>query len=141
MQIEQIRVYPFLRILWEPEIGAVHMRWRGPVGGQEFRDALLRGLRTAEKKGASRWLEDLRRLGMINRADQQWLDDEWFPKAIEVGIRWVARVNPESSKTQVSIRELMQLEHAQAFTEASLVEVNAYETVPEARAWLMSVED
>ena len=129
-----------VRIGWEPELGAVHVQWLAPTGGEPLRRPLWEALEAMAARGASKWLSDMRLLGMLTRADEQWLSETLFPRAVELGLRYLAIVNPESSRSQVSLRELFSAEPAQALLESDQLVKSAFESVAEARHWLASVE-
>ncbi|MCB9596907.1 MAG: hypothetical protein H6719_29560 [Sandaracinaceae bacterium] len=136
MSSEVVSEHEHLRILWDPELGAVHMQWLDPVGGAPYRDGLDEGLRVLVDKGAERWLADLRWLGVLSRADEAWVNDEWLPRATQAGLRLMAIVSPESSKAQVSIRELMlALSTQEAIAEQRLT-TQSFESLDDAQAWL-----
>jgi len=125
-----------VRIGWEPELKAVHGRWLAPAGGEPLRRPLWEALEAMAARGATKWLSDMRLLGMLTRADEAWLNDTLFPAAVEQGLRYLAIVNPESSRSQVSLRELFTAEPAQSLIASDRLVTNGFETIAEARAWL-----
>ena len=127
---------PHLRILWDDELDAVVMKWREPVGGVPFRDGMSRGLGLLMLKRAERWLADLSWLGMLTKADEAWMNDEFFPRAIDEGLRWLAIVNPESSKSTFSIRELLESQETKLLIETDQLVTSSFENEKDARAWL-----
>ena len=136
MSSEVVSEHEHLRILWDPELGAVHMQWLDPVGGAPYRDGLDEGLRVLVDKGAERWLADLRWLGVLSRADEAWVNDEWLPRATQAGLRLMAIVSPESSKAQVSIRELLLGSSVQEILGSEAIITQSFEAVEDARRWL-----
>jgi len=133
---EVVREYPHLRILWVEELAAIHMQWLAPVGGAPFRDGLDDGLAALVERGARHWLADLKQLGVINRSDEAWLNEDWFPRAVDAGMRWLAIVNPESSLSTISIREIMQGVSAKKLIDSDLLVTHSFEDLRDALAWL-----
>lgn len=123
------REYPFLRIHWEPDVPCVGMEWLGFVRGPPFRDALNAGLALLQERGAQGWLADLRDLGVVDQEDQSWANEDWFPRAVEAGIRRMALIMPTRTIAAMSVESIMQ--------EAPNGLLTRYFDAPaEARAWL-----
>lgn len=98
----------YLDIEYDPELDAVRMHWKQFVSGEPFRDGLDRGLELVREKGASNWYADLRELGAVDQEDQEWSNNEWFPRAIEAGLTNMAIVRPESVVAEMSVDRIMQ---------------------------------
>lgn len=126
----------FLRILWDDELEAVHMQWLEPTGGEPFRDGLNRGLGLLMLKGTSKWLADLKWLGMITKADESWMNETWFPRAVDAGLQWLAIISPESSLSTVSVRGLLESQETKLLIEEDRLVTMSFEDVRHARAWL-----
>lgn len=136
MSIEVSSDHAYLRIAWDEELAAVHMEWLEPTGGEPFRAGLEAGLAVLAARRATRLLADLRWLGVIAKRDEAWVNDDWLPRAIDAGLRYQAIVTPESSKAQVSIRELMLGAAPQSFIQNEQLRTQSFESVEDARRWL-----
>ena len=131
---------PHLRIFWDEELRAVHLVWLEPTGGAPLREGLNRGLEVLREQGAQRWLADLKWLGVMTKSDEVWVNEDWFSRAIESGMRWLAVVNPESSLSTVSVREIMESAKTKERVKSDLVQAHSFETLVDARAWLAGCE-
>lgn len=136
MSSELLSEHEHVRILWDAELRALHMEWLEPTGGPPFRAGLEEGLAAARVRGATKWLADLRWLGVIAKADEAFIHDDWLPRLVDAGIRHYAIVRPESSKAQVSIRELLLGASVQEILEAQAIITQSFETPEDARRWL-----
>ena len=65
---------------------------------------MLRGTDLLKEKGATKWLSDARNSNAITRADLEWGDDVWLPKAVEYGWKYWAIVEPERFIGQMEIK-------------------------------------
>lgn len=131
---------PHLRIFWDEGLRAVHLLWLEPTGGAPLREGLDRGLEVLRDKGAARWLADLKWLGVMTKADEAWVNEDWFGRAIRSGMRWLAVVNPESSLSTMSVREIMESAKTRERVMSDQVKAHSFETLADARAWLAECE-
>ena len=120
----------WLTIYWEESTQAVWMEWKSYVEGEEFRSALDAGISVIRQKRASRWLADLRRLGPIRQVDQQWTNEDWFPRAVAAGVRAMALVSPTAAVSRMSVQQIMS-----RVKEIELVTAY-FDDLEEARTWL-----
>ena len=98
---------PWLTIHWDESCQAVWMEWKSYVEGEPARVGLDRGLELLQRKRTSRWLADVRLLGPVRQVDQQWINQNWFPRAIQGGLRSMVTVVPRSSVARLSIKQIM----------------------------------
>lgn len=97
----------YLTIHWDSQINAVWMEWKEFIDGSAFRSGLDTGLALLTQKKTGRWLADLRNLGPVTPEDQKWSNEDWFPRALSGGIRWMALVAPRKVVAQMSVRTIM----------------------------------
>jgi hypothetical protein len=81
-------------------------------------------------KKTGRWLADLRNLGPIAPDDQQWSNEDWFPRAIAGGVRWMALVAPKRVVAKMAVWTIMS-----KVADRSLVTAY-FDELPAAREWL-----
>jgi len=82
-------------LVYYPETHIVHNTFRGQPTGEQFREALNAGVEVMRKYGGSKWLSDDRENKVIFSAeDQEWADNDWFPRMTEVGWKTWAMVMP-----------------------------------------------
>ncbi|MDZ7741648.1 MAG: STAS/SEC14 domain-containing protein [Bacteroidota bacterium] len=97
----------FLEIYWNEDIHCVVMVWKKFIRGEDFREGLNTGLELLIEKNASRWLADLRNLKILSNEDQEWSNNEWFPRATKAGIKKMALVKPRSALAKMGVKNIM----------------------------------
>jgi hypothetical protein len=122
----------WLTVRWDEFAQAVWMEWKSYAEGNDFRSGLNAGLALLEKKRASRWLADLRLLGPVAQDDQRWTNNEWFPRAVAGGVRWMAIVQPKAAVARLSVKSIMS-----KVNDVSLV-TSHFDDLEAARRWLRS---
>ncbi|SDQ26007.1 STAS/SEC14 domain-containing protein [Natronobacterium texcoconense] len=96
-----------LTIEWDTTLQTVVMDWHNFAEGDAYRDGLNAGLELVEEKNAANWLADLRNLGTLRQADQEWTQNDWHPRAFESTLKNIAIVQPESVVANLSVEELV----------------------------------
>lgn len=71
-------------------------------------------------------------LPAIPSEDRFWIIDEWFPRAVECGLRFAASKRPDSYFGKLSVS------HIQSAAPAG-IECRSFEQLQEAREWLQTV--
>jgi hypothetical protein len=121
---------PFLRVRWDETLSCVVMEWKRFVEGEDFRRGLNTGLKLVQEKHATRWLADLRQIGVIAPEDQEWSNVDWFPRAVVAGLTRMAIVIPENIIAKWSVDRIMNRVHNTNLT------VHHFDNVEQARVWL-----
>ena len=97
---------PNLSIRWDEELGSILMEWTGFIQGEDFKQAVNQGLELLIAKKGRKWLADLSKMEVIAQADQRWLDEEWFPRAAQVGVKYIAMIRPAKVLSQMSVKRV-----------------------------------
>jgi hypothetical protein len=84
----------------------VTIRFKTHIQNDEYREALNKGIECLAAKKYSNWLASTTSLLVINSEDQEWIKNEWVPKAISLGLRNFAAI-PPLSNTGKSVLEKM----------------------------------
>jgi hypothetical protein len=95
-----------LSINWDITRQSIIMEWTGFVHGEDFRKAVNQGLDLLIEQKGCKWLADLSKMEVIAQEDQRWLDEEWFPRAAQAGVKYIAMVRPEKVISQISVRRV-----------------------------------
>jgi hypothetical protein len=122
----------YLTIRWHEEGGFVEMEWKRLAKGDEFRQGLDMGLKLLTEKKSNKWLADLRQLGVVEKEDQIWSNENWFPRAYEAQIKYMAIVVPQSVFAKMSMNEIMRKVNNKDLT------IYYHGELVEARKWLAS---
>jgi SpoIIAA-like len=117
-------------VTWDPTLEAVHVEWQGWASSTERAACLEAGLSALIEHHASRWLVDGRVMRAVKQADQDWINQSWFPRVFAAGLRKMAVVTPISSLAKMNIDDIL------ARVAGTQLEVAQFATLGEARAWL-----
>ncbi len=101
------RDYSYLNVIWNEEISCVVMEWKKFSFGDDFMRGLNSGLDLLTEKNGTKWLADMRKMGVVGELDQKWAYEEWFPKAVKNGLKFLALVVPEKGTAQMSVELIM----------------------------------
>lgn len=123
---------PWMSIRFDGSLQAIHMEWKRYAEGEEFRSGFNVGLELLKQTRVSRWLGDCRLLGPMTQADQQWINQDWHPRAAAAGMRWVALVLPKAAVARLGLTYIIKR------VEQSELAINNFTDIESARAWLRS---
>lgn len=98
----------FATIYWNTRLSCVQTHWKGFAEGTSLRETMAKGLELLQSKKSALWLADLRKLGVIGQADQEWISQEWFPRAIKVGLRKRVVVLPEKTIGRMAVTRIVE---------------------------------
>jgi hypothetical protein len=84
---------PYVKLVFHQADRIVHHELLQRSGGEELQRALITGLSVLQKFKAERWLSDDRQNPVLAEADEQWLQEVWFPAAERSGCRSCAIVS------------------------------------------------
>ncbi|WP_400193118.1 STAS/SEC14 domain-containing protein [Hymenobacter sp. B81] len=109
----------------------VHLSWTGaPMSSGELRALYEQALSVLKQQRLNRILTDHRNMPPIAPIDQQWLSEEWVPRAVsESGYAHCAVVQSQNVFNRLGTAQVvMQLQ--------TPLEVKYFDTAEEAAAWL-----
>jgi hypothetical protein len=116
-------------VTWDPTLKAVYADVQGWADLIELAALLEAGLQAQTEHRGSQWLADDRNMKPIKQSDQDWIVEEFVPRALADGLRRIALViSSESART--TIDQLV------ARSPAASVEVAYFANLNEARSWL-----
>ena len=128
---------PYGSMLFSPEVPCLIVQWHGFANSAEFRALMDRGLALYEAKARQfrplGWLADTRLVGAVRSDVQQWLKDDWNPRAAAAGIRHVSFVVPETVFGQISVGTYSE---NVARADAYAIDPSQHHTLAAAKAWL-----
>ena len=84
-----------LRLYWHEQHEYYLAEWQ-PVfrKGEDLKRAYQKCLDAARARRGAPWLADVSKVAVLDRADQQWISDWFFPEFIRAGARYQASVVP-----------------------------------------------
>jgi hypothetical protein len=118
------------QIRYDPDARCVVMVWQGYATSAEFRAANERVLAAIYAHRVENLLGDVSRFVLIGATDQNWLNDNWIPRAIDAGLRRVALVQPTYYFNQVAV------ENVGRRLDANRLQLSYFGDMASARDWL-----
>ncbi|MDP1834358.1 MAG: hypothetical protein Q8K75_00365 [Chlamydiales bacterium] len=97
----------FVSVFWDDEPQCVHTEWHGFATKHNLKGGLLKAIELAKKKGATRWLADLRDMHVYDLKDQEWIIKEFVPLLRLAGISKIAFIKPLLPVTMMSVTRLI----------------------------------
>ena len=139
---EPVDVYfenEFVTLYWNPRLRAVGTWFRPAPLGEGWRGtetiklALEKGLDLIREHKATRWIADTRDMPVMPPEAQAWCTEDWWPRALEAGFRWLAILLPNSIIAKLAIDEAIaaSVEHQES-------ESRYFGSADAAKAWLLS---
>jgi hypothetical protein len=107
-------------VTWNSDLRAAYLESQGWADAGESHAALDAVIRALRAHRGSRCLVDNRKKA-IRAADQEWIAENWLPRAAGAGLRLTAIVEPEIGPATITIKE---------------IEVRYFSTVVRAAEWL-----
>lgn len=117
-------------VTWDPTLRAVYTEAQGWTDPSEMAALLEAGLQALTEHAGSRWLADGRNMKVVKQTDQDWIVQEFFPRALAAGLKRIALVIPKSRLAMTTVDQLVHR------LPAANVEVACFPNVAEARSWL-----
>lgn len=87
-------------------------------------------LKEAENKKSSKLIVDTSELSVIRKETQQWIEEDWFPRAIKIGIKYMAFVVSKNALGKMSTKTVNQ--------KAGPIEIQYVDSMISAKNWLGS---
>jgi hypothetical protein len=122
-------------VTWDPTLQAVHTEAQSWADPSEMAAVLEAGLQALTEHGGSRWLADGRNMKVVKQPDQDWIVQEFFPRALAAGLKRIALVMPTSGLAMTTVDQLV------GRMPAASAEVAYFATLDEARSWLNSTSE
>jgi hypothetical protein len=118
-----------LKLFWDTKARYHIGEWHGAAKGDKLRTAAYACVNASRTRPSALWLADASAIGVLERADQQWMVEDFYPRLARNGVRHVAFV----TLMQVPVRYMNK-----AFGEKGSIEFQYHQTRAEAAAWLAS---
>ena len=124
---------PYVLISWEGPGKWVYVKWKAWANSSEYRAAQELVIVALRENHTSQNLIDSTDGRVVSGEDQKWLVEAWIPRASAAGRRWTAIVLPTSALGRTIT------ENIDKHPRSRLLNVEHFETVEEAAAWLSTV--
>jgi hypothetical protein len=91
------------KIYFDKDLDAVIMEWDGYATSKQFREGTEKMLEILVQNHATKVLGDIRNMVLIGRDDQEWLNNDFLPRAIRHGFKAIAMLRPENYFNKVAV--------------------------------------
>ena len=117
-------------IYFDKDINAVVMEWDGYATSKQFKQGTELMLNTFIKNNCSKVLADIKDMKIIAMEDQQWLNEEFLPRATKFGFKTIAIIKPDYYFNKVAVETISYKVDKDKLT------INFFDNAKDAREWL-----
>ena len=117
-------------VTWDATLRAVHIEAQGWANTTEGRAVLDAAIRALTEHNGSRFLYDGLNMKVIKQEDQDWIAQDWMPRALAAGLRHTAMVVPKSGLAMMNVDDIA------ASVPDNESDVRYFSSVAKARQWL-----
>ena len=120
-------------IYFDKDINTVVMEWNGYATSKQFKQGTELMLNMLIKNNCSKVLANIKDMKIIAMEDQQWLNEEFLPRATTFGFRAIAIVKPNYYFNKVAVETISYKADKEKLT------INFFDNVEEAKEWLSKI--
>ncbi len=131
--MENIKVCNHCTILIIKEVPCLKIKWVGLPPSDEFRSACNLALDLMKEHSIVKILTDNTEAKVFSVEDQKWLNEEWLPKAQEIGCRCSAVLTNDDPFITFAVKNIMAKRDPRKFTSRFFKNEN------EALEWLKKI--
>ncbi|MCU0438307.1 MAG: hypothetical protein MUC49_10340 [Raineya sp.] len=95
------------KIYYIKEIECVYLDWHGFAMSEDFREACNFSLELMVKNKSSRMIADNSKAKVVIAADRDWMNEDWFPRAIVAGFKTSAVVVAQDIFRDISVKKIV----------------------------------
>ena len=117
-------------IYFDKDLDCVVMEWDGYATSKQFKQGTELMLNTLIQNNCSKVLADIKDMKIIAMEDQQWLNEEFLPRATSFGFKAIAIVKPDYYFNQVAVETISYKADKDKLT------INFFDKIEEAKTWL-----
>lgn len=93
-------------IAFDEKLDMVVMEWNDYATSREFREGTEFMLDLLIKHNCSRVLADIRDMTIIGLEDRTWMENDFLPRAIRQGFKYIAITTPTSYFNKVAVEDI-----------------------------------
>ena len=98
----------FVQLHHDAAGATLETEWLGFANSEQLRSSLLEALRLARLHRVKGWVANNTLLRTIRPADQDWINQEWFPEFAKLGVRRLAIVESQDALNRMGISNIIQ---------------------------------
>lgn len=119
-------------VTWNQDLKAACLEMQGWASTSEARDTLEAILRAMVEHRGSRWLTDARNMKVIKQSDQDWITQNWLPRAAAAGLKRAAIVLPTSMVAMTNVEDVAKVSD-------NGIDTRFFATMEKAAEWLTAL--
>jgi hypothetical protein len=119
---------------FDPGLSSVVTIYSGFLKHDAFKEICLGALETAQTHQLSKILVDTSHLKVMLKESQQWIEDVWFPRAKQIGIKHMAFLVPEDIFGRMSMEATNKKEEQEGD-----IDIRYFDNAAEAKLWLKHI--
>jgi hypothetical protein len=120
-------------IYFDPKISSIVMEWDGYATSEQFKQGTELMLNLLVQHNCSKVLADIKDMVIIGMEDQEWLLQQFIPRAIEFGFRSLAIIQSEHYFNKVAV------ETVSYRVDKNKLRINFFDNSIEAKTWLATI--
>jgi hypothetical protein len=124
----------FVQLHHDAAGATLETEWLGFVNSEQLRASLTEALRLARLHRVKGWVANNTLLRTIRPADQDWINQVWFPEFSKLGVRRLAIIESQDALNRMGISNIIQ-----RATEHIPFDTQYFSNADEARRWAASV--
>jgi hypothetical protein len=106
--MQKIKEFPYLTISWDEINNITITDWKGGfVRGENLKTGLDEALTFFKGKNGKKWLGNTKELGVFGIDTQKWINENWFPRFLATGVRYMAVVVPSDALGKMSVEAVV----------------------------------
>ena len=117
-------------IYFDKDLDCVVMDWDGYATSKQFKQGTELMLNTLIQNNCSKVLADIKDMKIIAMEDQQWLNEEFLPRATTFGFKAIAIVKPNYYFNQVAVETISYK------VDKDKLKINFFDNIGDAKEWL-----
>jgi hypothetical protein len=98
----------FVQLHHDPAGATLETEWLGFVNSEQLRSSLTEALRLARQHQVKGWVANNTLLRTIRPADQDWINQVWFPEFAKLGVQRLAIAESQDALNRMGITTIMQ---------------------------------
>jgi hypothetical protein len=124
----------FVQLHHQAAGATLETEWLGFVNSEQLRAALTEALRLGRQHRVQGWVANNTLLRTIRPADQDWINEVWFPEFAKLGVQRLAIIESQDALNRMGISTIMQRATAHV-----PFDTDYFTDADQARRWAASV--
>jgi hypothetical protein len=95
---------------WDDDLGAVVHKWNRYVDGDAFRAGCEAMIELAKQHEDPKILIDHREMKLVDQEDQEYIREDWIPRAVEAGAEYHVVIHQPSTIAEMNLDGVIDLD-------------------------------